>query len=134
MSYVSKYFKDSEVICRGNDCGHKPDDLTMQTIDKIRQDYGHALDCTSGARCDAYTAKLILQGTPAALKSKHISLCAADLKPTDMPIQHFHAWIETKLYQYNIWMEDPKSTKSWCHIQTQPFPGWHEGMSRIFKP
>lgn len=132
--YTSIHFSIKELSCRDGTCGKMPNEEIIKIADQIRSDYGHPITCTSGARCDAYTAKLILQGTPAALKSQHIAGFAMDLAPTDMPIQHLHAWIEDKLEKYGIWIEDPKSTKSWLHIQCKPFAGWVQGKSRIFKP
>lgn len=130
---MTNYFPPNETACRCG-CGKQPTPKLLAKINQIREDYGSPLYCSSGARCDEYTAKLRAQGTPAALHSKHIEGLAADLVPTKETIAHFHAWTLSRLGEFDIWIEDQTHTPTWQHIQIAPYASWKPGLRRAFIP
>lgn len=67
---------------------------------------------------------------PKAMGSSHLYGCAVDVAD---PKGYLSDWLECcpeKLEQCGLWMENPKSTKGWCHLQTYA----PRSMSRIFNP
>lgn len=101
----------------------------MAALDRIRTAWGHPLVVTSGARCEAYTRKLREDGIPAALKSAHIEGLAVDIAPLNKESMFkFKEWLMPRLEGLGIWLEDPKFTPSWCHVQIRP------AKNRVFIP
>lgn len=131
--YQSKYFSNKELTCQDG-CGLRPRDEIIMLADHVREEWGAALNCASGARCMAHTLELRKQGIPAALHSKHMELRAIDLSPANKKFDEFHEFCVKHLEQWSCWMEDPRSTPSWSHLQDVPYPGWKSSMSLIFKP
>lgn len=67
---------------------------------------------------------------PSAMGSSHLYGCAVDIAD---PEGYLADWLECcpeKLEQCGLWMENPKSTKGWCHLQTYA----PRSMNRIFNP
>lgn len=67
---------------------------------------------------------------PKALGSSHLYGCAVDIAD---PKGYLADWLETnpnKLVDCGLWMESPKATKGWCHLQTYA----PKSFTRIFNP
>ena len=67
---------------------------------------------------------------PKAMGSSHLYGCAVDIAD---PKNELANWLSKKseLLMYNgLWMEDPKHTKTWVHLQTYA----PKSMKRIFVP
>lgn len=55
---------------------------------------------------------------PKAMGSAHLYGCALDIKDPDGKLAKWLKKNEKRLIECGLWMEDPKYTKSWCHLQT----------------
>lgn len=67
---------------------------------------------------------------PKAMGSSHLYGCAVDIHD---PNGDLASWLQcrtSKLAECGLWMENPKSTKGWCHLQSYA----PKSMSRIFNP
>lgn len=67
---------------------------------------------------------------PKSMGSSHLYGCAVDIGDAD---GKFKAWCvanKNKLVECGLWMEDPASTKTWCHLQSYA----PASLNRIFKP
>lgn len=67
---------------------------------------------------------------PKAMGSSHLYGCAVDIAD---PKNQMANWLmkKTELLMYNgLWMEDPKYTKTWVHLQTYA----PKSMKRVFVP
>ena len=69
---------------------------------------------------------------PKAMGSSHLYGCAVDIADPDGKLA---AYLQTAvgngiLIECGLWMEDPKSTKGWVHLQTYA----PRSMNRYFKP
>lgn len=101
-------------------------DKLLICLNKVRAAYGKPMHVSSGWRPAAVNAAT----SGAAKKSNHMLGRACDFKDTDGAIG---AWCLANLKlleEYGLWMEDPASTKGWCHLQSVP-PG---SGKRVFKP
>ena len=65
-----------------------------------------------------------------AMGSSHLYGCAVDIADTDGKLKAWCVANKAKLVECGLWMEDPTSTKTWCHLQTYA----PKSMNRIFKP
>lgn len=61
-------------------------------------------------------------------RSAHLSCEAVDLEDKDGKLKAFLT--EELLEKYDVYMEHPSATPSWCHIQTRPT----RSGNRVFKP
>lgn len=67
---------------------------------------------------------------PSAMGSSHLYGCAVDIADPDGKLKK---WLETRygeLVNCGLYMEDPKSTPTWVHLQIYA----PKSMNRIFKP
>ena len=69
---------------------------------------------------------------PSAMGSSHLYGCAVDIAD---PNGLLATWLQSiegqrRLVECGLWMEDPKSTKGWCHLQTYT----PKSFNRYFKP
>lgn len=126
----SKYFNAGELACRCG-CGMPPGPEIVAVADQLREMWGGPLFVSSGARCYEHTIALRARGIPAALRSAHREGLALDLRP-EKPEQiiDFQRFVESKLDQLDIYMEDRRFTRQWAHIQTRPT----KSGNRIFHP
>ena len=123
-----KYFKTTEFACKCG-CGLLPTLEMMNLTNQIRDEWGKALNVTSGMRCKSHTLTLRLRGIPAALGSEHLKGRAVDLAPVDMrDMKEFQDFCIKRLETWGVWMEDPFSTPMWVHLDFKKRP------LRIFKP
>ena len=67
---------------------------------------------------------------PSAMGSSHLYGCAVDIADADGKLKAWCVANKAKLVECGLWMEDPASTKTWCHLSSYaPL-----SMNRIFKP
>ena len=114
-------FKISEFFCPH--CGKGSDVIKQQLIDalqKIRTDRGLPMSITSGYRCEEHNRAI-----HGAVHSAHLEGSAADVSD---PQGKLKVWMAPRLEDYGLWMESPKDTPSWCHLQIRPVAG-----GRIFR-
>ena len=67
---------------------------------------------------------------PKAMGSSHLYGRAVDIIDTDGKLKAWCVANKAKLIECGLWMEDPASTPTWCHLQTTA----PKSMNRIFKP
>lgn len=73
-------------------------------------------DSNSGWRPEAINAD-----TPnAAVKSKHKLGLAVDVADADKALQHWCLKHQAELIGLELWMEHPRDTPTWTHLQTVP--------------
>jgi hypothetical protein len=90
-------------------------------LDQIRDGFGYMIELDCAARCPSHN--IAVGGAPHSL---HVLGYAADLKYTP-PLSLF---LVNMLERLDIYMEDPKATPTWRHVQTRaPASG-----KRIFEP
>ncbi len=65
-------------------------------------------------------------------KSKHLIGAACDFADSDGKLGA--ACNDTVLEFCGLWAEDPKYTKGWLHLQSEPYPSWKPGMTRMYRP
>jgi hypothetical protein len=56
----------------------------------------------------------------AAAKSKHMTCQACDIYDPDGELDDWCMENQAKLASIGLWLENPASTKGWCHVQTLP--------------
>ena len=102
--------------------------ILLENVNKLLSDVG-ILECkiSSGFRPSTINNK-----TPnAAKKSLHMSGKAIDILDINQKIAHKILKNPKLLKKYNLWMEDPVYTPSWCHLD---IGNRSERPLRIFKP
>jgi uncharacterized protein YcbK (DUF882 family) len=80
---------------------------------------------TSGYRPGKYN-----KAAGGAAKSAHVTGEAVDLADYEDVIKTYLIKNPIKLDLWNLYMEDPSATPTWCHLQTRPT----KSGNRIFKP
>lgn len=130
-----RYFKEVDFGCACGQCSSIPRPETMLLADELRHRFGHPLNVNSGARCRDHTLNLRKKGIPAALNSRHHTGDAVDLAPVDKRLMaDFHDFLLKEAESLSFWIEDPRYTLSWGHVQVVPYGSWKSGMPRTFKP
>lgn len=90
---------------------------TMQLVNQLLTLAGLTdRDASSGWRPAAVNAAT--QG--AAKKSNHMLGLAVDVQDTDKKLQRWCMANTHILEQLGLWMEHPRDTPTWCHLQTVP--------------
>ena len=100
----------------------------MRRADDLRERIGVPLVVLSGFRCPTHNTKV--GGVP---RSKHMEGDAVDLGPMNHDIAELHSWAMTLAETMNFWLESPADAPGWLHMQVTPYPGWQNGMSRVFR-
>lgn len=67
---------------------------------------------------------------PSAMGSSHLYGCAVDISDADGKLKAWCVANKAKLVECGLWMENPESTKTWCHLQSYA----PKSMNRIFNP
>jgi hypothetical protein len=67
---------------------------------------------------------------PKAMGSSHLYGAAVDIADPTGALAKWLVANKSKLIECGLWMEDPASTKGWCHLQIYA----PKSMTRIFKP
>lgn len=100
--------------------------LLLVAVNKFRTYRGIPMIVTSGYRPAAINANV----PNAAKNSNHMVCLAADFKDIDRQLTNWCLSNLDKLAEFGLWMEDPGSTPTWCHLQAvSPRSG-----NRVFKP
>jgi hypothetical protein len=117
---ISKFVALGEVSCKCG-CGSIPTKEMLNKFDEIRFQYGEPIHITSGARCEKHNAKI-----GGAKNSNHCKGLAIDVVKTP----NLEDFILKNLETFDIYIEDPKKTSLWIHIQIVP----PKSKKRIFQP
>lgn len=67
---------------------------------------------------------------PSAMGSSHLYGCAVDIADSDGKLKAWCVANKAKLVECGLWMENPASTPTWCHLQVYA----PKSMNRIFNP
>lgn len=70
----------------------------------------------------------------AAKRSRHMTGQACDVSD---PLGTLDKWCIAHLdvlTKVGLWMESPRATPGWCHLQTVKYGSWVPGKSRVFNP
>lgn len=98
----------------------------VRRVNRLLQRAGMMRKVTSGWRPAALNATV----PGAASGSKHISCLAIDLEDRDGALD---AWCMANLpvlEELGLWLEHPRATRGWCHLQTRP----PRSGNRVFEP
>lgn len=90
----------------------------LGAINYLRGRWGWPLTVSSGYRPGKYN-----KAAGGALRSAHLTCEAIDLADLD---GGFAVWCLKNLEELEkagLWMENPKQTKGWLHLQVRPVPG-----------
>ncbi len=112
---------------------------TLSSINYLRGRYGKPLSCSSGYRPGRFN-----KAAGGATASSHLSCEAIDCQDKEPQvwrkfegeshlITHFANWCLDNLDELRkagLFLEDPRWTKSWTHLQTRT----PRSLSRVFKP
>lgn len=101
-----------------------------EKINKVRDLYGKPMIVTSGLRSIEQQQSLILDGKSNAIKSKHLTGQAVDIKDTDGALRDWIIANMDKMEEIGFWFENFKDTPTWVHFQTCP----PRSGNRIFIP
>jgi hypothetical protein len=119
-----------EEILKGRERQHPLDEALeanlkalLIALNKFRYIYGTPMRVTSGYRPAAIN--LAIGGSK---KSAHMSCQAADFADADGKLKMFCLQNVKVLEDCGLYVEDPASTPTWCHMQIRPTK------NRIFKP
>lgn len=95
----------------------------LSVVNGLLQDFGERRKITSGFRRPEDNAAC--RGSP---KSKHMQGAAVDLEDVNGKLKAYMT--EEMLDKYDLYMEHPSATPSWCHLSILP----PKSGARIFKP
>lgn len=95
----------------------------LLALNKFRAVYGKPMIVTSGYRSTAHNSKV---GGKA--RSAHLSCQAADFADRDGGLANFCLENIGLLESCGLWMEDPRYTSGWIHLQSRP------ASKRVFIP
>lgn len=115
-----------EEILKGQDC---PPDLEANlanlliALNKFRAVYAVPMFCTSGLRDPVHNAAV--GGKPG---SAHLTCEAADFADDKRLLRDFCLGNLPLLEECGLWMEDPKWTPGWVHLQSRA------AINRVFIP
>lgn len=99
--------------------------MLLDALNRFRASYGKPMIVTSGYRPPAINAAV-----GGARKSNHMLCLAADFRDTDGSLDAYCMKNIDLLEACGLWIEDPKSTPGWCHMQAVP----PRSGARVFKP
>ncbi len=99
--------------------------VLVRRVNALLAHWGDKVYVSSGYRPAAYN-----QRAGGANKSAHMTCEAVDLRDAEGKLAKFiqdQSWL---LQKYDLYMEDPAATPTWCHLQTRKT----KSGARIFKP
>ena len=117
---TSKYTALTEINCKCG-CGLIPQKAMLEKFDQIREAYGKPIAITSGARCEKHNKKI-----GGSKNSNHVKGLAIDIRNTPA----LEEFVMKNLETLDLYIEDPKVTAQWIHVQIVP----PKSGKRIFKP
>lgn len=91
-------------------------DKLLPALNLFREAYGIAMVVSSGWRPES-----INKSVGGASKSNHMIGLACDFKDHDGKITEFALKMdqEGKLKEWGLWLENPKNTPGWCHLDVK---------------
>lgn len=95
----------------------------LRRLNNVRALYGKPMLVTSGYRPGGYN-----RAAGGAAKSCHLICKAADFSDPDGELAKWLLNNLDVLVEEGLWLENPKYTKGWVHLQTRPVA------ARVFKP
>lgn len=98
----------------------------LVALNKFRTIYGKPLIVTSGYRPAAINATI----ANAAKKSNHMVCLACDFADANGALDKYCMENLNVLEECGLWLENPESTPTWCHLQCVP----PKSGNRVFKP
>lgn len=114
----------------------KQAEITVDRVNALLAYFGHPREITSGWRPKSVNSQV----RGAAPNSKHCICLACDIADGDGQLDAF-CFADANdhpddgiLAELELWMEDPKHTPGWTHVQTIPFNSWRPGRPRWFVP
>lgn len=99
--------------------------VLLKKINILRGKYGLPFIVNSGYRPGHYN-----RDAGGSIKSAHITCEAIDLQDRDLKLSTWLLNNRNLLEELDLYMEDPKYTKSWVHLQTRPT----KSGNRVFIP
>lgn len=123
MGDMTKNFNRAEFACKCGNCSIKINPALVQGLQAVRDAYGKPLTISSGHRCAAYNKRI-----GGASGSQHILGNAADIVDTKQTLAKFLLANLPLLEANGLWMENPKSTPTWVHLDTK------QRTNRVFNP
>ena len=87
----------------------------LTAVNAFRTEYGIPMIVTSGYRLDADNV-----AAGGAKNSAHMTLQACDFRDSDGALFEFIKKDPTILDRCGLWMEDPRWTSNWVHLQVRP--------------
>lgn len=99
--------------------------ILVRRVNSLLAHWGDKVYVSSGYRPEAYNKRA--GGAP---NSSHKTCEAVDLRDAEGKLGQFLKDQAFLLQKYNLYMEDPAATPTWCHLQTRPT----KSGNRIFKP
>lgn len=97
----------------------------LDCLNQLREVYGQPMFVSSGYRPGPYNA-----AAHGAVHSNHMTCLACDFKDVSGEID---AWCLRNLHELEaagLYLEDPRNTPGWCHVQCVPPKSGH----RVFIP
>lgn len=98
----------------------------LKALNEFRAAYGKPMVVSSGYRPPGINAKI----ANAAKRSNHMVCLACDFADKDGKLDEWCLNNLDVLEKCGLWLEDPKSTPGWCHLQCVP----PRSGNRVFKP
>lgn len=111
--------KETECSCG---CGFNINPSLLARLNEFRDDFGHPMIVSSGARCLAVNTKC--GGKP---RSAHLAGRAVDFVRTPELVKFLSIDVLTK---HGLYLEHLDATPTWCHITDRAPPSGH----RVFWP
>ncbi len=99
--------------------------ILVRRVNALLAHWGDKVYVSSGYRPQAYNKR-----AGGAANSAHMTCEAVDLRDAEGKLAAFikeQAWL---LQKYDLYMEDPAATPTWCHLQTRKT----KSGARVFKP
>lgn len=87
----------------------------LHALNKFRSAYGKPMSVSSGYRPGKYNV-----AAGGAKNSAHLLCMAADFRDVDGSIKKFCLENINLLEECGLYMESPKDTPTWCHLQIRP--------------
>ena len=97
--------------------------ILLQSLHNLRLLWGRPMTVSSGFRSLSHN-----KAVGGARASAHLTCQAADIADLGQPLSNWLVRNEQALVQCVLWMEDPRWTPTWTHLQIRP------ARSRIFIP
>lgn len=123
MGDMTKNFNRAEFACKCKNCQTKINPDLVNGLQAIRDAYGKPMVISSGHRCADYNKRI-----GGVANSQHILGNAADISDPKQALAKFLLANLPLLEANGLWMENPKATPTWVHLDTR------QRTTRVFNP